>query len=237
MAWQVTDPGGKHEQMLVLPRVQPADAAALAYWRQSMGSASRLKHPHLAAVVESGVQDGWPFVLHELGDAATLADRLPPHGLSGREAAALAAQCLQGLAYAHEAGLAHHDLQPFLMLLDERGRLRVAGLAVAQEMATADDPMRASQTLDAAALRSRRLAAEQDVLACGIVLQALLTGLPALPHADILQVLLNLPPQGREPMRLPWTLAQPIAEPLRAIVNRATDRQPRLRYRSARTLL
>ena len=37
-------------------------------------------------------------------------------------------------------------------------------------------------------------------------------------------------------MRLPWTTTQPIPEPLRAIVNRATDRQERQRYRSARTL-
>jgi non-specific serine/threonine protein kinase len=36
-------------------------------------------------------------------------------------------------------------------------------------------------------------------------------------------------------VRLPWTVPRPIAEPLRAIVNRATDRQERQRYRSART--
>lgn len=237
MAWQVSDPSRSRELMLVLPRVQPAHSAALELWQQGIRTASRLVHPQLAAVVESGVQDGWPFVLHELGDVAPLSDRLSPDGLSGREAAALATQCLQGLAFAHEAGVAHHDLQPYLLLLDERGRLRVAGLAVAQEVATADEPLRQLQSLDAAALRSRRLAAERDVLGCGIILQGLLTGLAALPHVDISQVLLNLPPEGREPMRLPWTLPQPIAEPLRAIVNRATDRQPRLRYRNARTLL
>jgi non-specific serine/threonine protein kinase len=36
-------------------------------------------------------------------------------------------------------------------------------------------------------------------------------------------------------VRLPWTVPRPIAEPLRAIVNRATDRQERQRYRNART--
>jgi len=45
-----------------------------------------------------------------------------------------------------------------------------------------------------------------------------------------------LPPHGREIVRLPWATAQPIAEPLRAIVNRATDRHERQRYRNARTL-
>ena len=46
----------------------------------------------------------------------------------------------------------------------------------------------------------------------------------------------RLPPFGHEIVRLPWTTPHPIAEPLRAIVNRATDRQERQRYRSARTL-
>jgi non-specific serine/threonine protein kinase len=47
----------------------------------------------------------------------------------------------------------------------------------------------------------------------------------------------SIPPLGREIVRLPWSTAHAIAEPLRAIVNRATDRQERQRYRNARTLL
>ena len=237
MAWQVADPRTGQERMLVLPRQQPATAAALDLWGQAINLAARLVHPQLASVIESGVQDGWPFVVHELAELATLVDRLPASGVPGREAAALAGQCLQGLAFAHEAGVAHHDLQPYLLLIDERGRLRVAGLAVAFEMATADNASRQLQALDADALRSRRLAAERDVLGCGIIAHALLTGFSGMPYADIGEVVTHLPPEGREPMRLPWTTAQPIADPLRAIVNRATDRQPRLRYRNARTLL
>ncbi|MGD6570424.1 HDOD domain-containing protein, partial [Xanthomonas citri pv. citri] len=42
---------------------------------------------------------------------------------------------------------------------------------------------------------------------------------------------------GPEIVRLPWNTPQPIAETLRAIVNRATDRQQRQRYLNARTLI
>ena len=49
--------------------------------------------------------------------------------------------------------------------------------------------------------------------------------------------LVVLAPRGREFVRLPWTTPHPIAEPLRAIVNRSTSAQVRLRYRSARTFL
>ncbi|HSM22598.1 MAG TPA: hypothetical protein VK876_10370, partial [Rubrivivax sp.] len=131
MAWRVAEPRGGQEWMLVLPRQPPPDAQALEQWQQATRQAARLNHPQLAAVVETGVQDGWPFVAYELQDCATLAERVAGQGLPGAEAAALAVQVLRGLAYAHEAGVAHHDPQPYLVLLGDNGQLRLAGLAVA----------------------------------------------------------------------------------------------------------
>ena len=240
MAWRVADPRSGQDLMLVLPRVQPADAVALERWHQAVRQASRLHHPQLAAVVETGVQDGWPYVAYDPRDAATLDERLPARGLPGLEAAALATQLLQGLAYAHEAGVGHHDLQPYLLLVSDTGQLRVAGLGVACEMAHALAAAPTSPS-EAGSLRSQREAAERDVLASGIVLHSLLTGQPALEEADVGRVIARLPPlcgtHGREIVRLPWTTVQPVPEALRAIVNRATDRQERQRYRNARTLL
>ena len=240
MAWQVDDPRTGQELMLVMPRVQPADAAALERWQQSVRQASRLDHPHLAAVVEIGVQDGWPYAAYDPRDDATLTDRLGRQGLPGPEAAALATQLLQGLAFAHEGGIAHHDVEPFLLLVDAAGGLRIAGLAVAGEMAARESAALAAASgsaLDPGSLRAQREAAERDVLASGLLLHQLLTGEPALDEPDLGRQIARLPPLGREFVRLPWALAQPVAEPLRAIVNRATDRQERQRYRNARTLL
>ncbi len=227
MAWQVLDPRSGAERMLVLPRVQPADAAALQRWQTTMRQASRLNHPELAPVLETGVQDGWPFATYDMKDAAPLSERLAAQGVPGPEAAHLAAQALRGLAFAHDAGMAHHDLQPGLLLVSDSGALRVAGLGVACEMVEPSGPP----------LHHQRDAAERDVLAAGVLLHLLLVGQPALDEADIGAVMGRLPPHGREIVRLPWSLAQPLAEPLRAIANRATDRQERQRYRNARTLL
>ena len=244
MAWQVADPRSGQELLLVLPRVQPADAAALQYWQQAVRQASRLNHPQLAAVVEYGVQDGWPFVAYDPRDCATLAERNSTTGLPGVEAAGLAAQALQGLAFAHEAGVAHHDLQPYLLLLSDSGQVRVAGLAVASEMAQRAANVgipAAAPASDTITLSAHRMAAERDVLALGVLLHSVLAGSGALEDADIGRIILRLPPYsgtfGRDIVRLPWSTAHPIAEPLRAIVNRATDRQERIRYRNARTLL
>ena len=237
MAWRVADPRSGQELMLVLPRVQPADAEALAQWQQAVRQASRLNHPQLAAVVEHGVQDGWPFVAYDPRDSATLAERSSAKGLPSAEAAALATQALQGLAFAHEAGVAHHDVQPYLLLVSNNGLVRVAGAAVAAELWQRTGSSRALPATESMTLSSHRVAAERDVLALGMLLHGLLAGSGAFDESDIGRVLARLPPLGRDIVRLPWSTAHPIAEPLRAIVNRATDRQERMRYRNARTLL
>ncbi len=240
MAWRVVDPRSGQELMLVLPRVQPADASAMERWQQAVRHGAKLNHPQLAQVVDIGVQDGWPYVAYDPRDAATVSEKLSSRGLPALEAAGWATQVLQGLAYAHEAGVSHHDLQPFLLLVSDSGQLRVAGLSVACEMAHAlseQRPAAGGTTTEPSALRSQRAAAERDVLAAGVLMHGLLSGQPALEQPDIGVAISRLPPLGREILRLPWTTAQPVPEPLRAIVNRATDRQERQRYRNARTLL
>lgn len=236
MAWRVADPRSAQELVLVLPRVQPADAVALEQWQLAVRQASRLNHPALAAVVEIGTQDGWPYVAYDPRQSSTLAELSGDQGMPDTQAAALAVQALQGLAFAHDAGVAHHDLQPYHVLVDENGQLRLAGCAVAAEMVSSRlGPVPSGS--DTLTLRSHRKAAERDVLSLGVVLHLLLAGAKALDESDVGRILQRLPPLGREIVRLPWTTAHPIAEPLRAIVNRATDRRERQRYHNARTLL
>lgn len=233
MAWLAAEPDGA-ERMLVLPRLQPPDRLRLEQWLAAVRRAARLAHPQLAPVRDIGVQDGWPYVLHELGRAATLVERRPRQGLPAVDAAAAALQALRGLAFAHEAGVAHHDPQPWLLLQDDGGQIWCAGLAVGAPWAEAarEDTARASD-----ALRAQREAAERDVLALGIVLHGLLGSVPALGEPDVGVVVERLPPLGRDFLRLGWEHAHPIAEPLRAIVDRATSRHERQRYRNARTLI
>ncbi len=228
MAWAVADPRGGPDLLLVLPRTQPAGKVALERWAEAVQRGGRLRHPNLAPLVEQGVQDGWPFAAYDLAETAPLSERIGRQGMAALECAPLALQALEGLAYAHEGGVAHHDLQPWHLLVDDQGGLRLAGLEIA---AAAD-----TGGVEAGALRAQRDAAQRDVLALGCVLHQMLSGAPALDEPDTGRVIARLPPQGREIVRLPWTTAQPVPEALRAIVNRATDRQERQRYRNARTL-
>ena len=225
MLWLVSDPRVGQELVLALPRVQPADAVGLQRWLDAARKASRIDHPGLAHVVEVGEHDRWPYVAYDRGTAVTLAERLSRKGLPPAELVPWAVQVLAGLAFAHEAGVAHHDLQTSMLLLAESGSCRLIGLGVALP-----------PDGGAPDLQAQRKAAERDVLAFGLVMHQALAGVPALELADVDAVIERMPPLGRDIVRLPWTGAHPIPEALRAIVNRATDRQERQRYRNARTL-
>lgn len=237
MAWRVLDSRDGTELMLMLPRVQPADADALQRWNDAVRQSSRLSHPQLAPVLEFGVQDGWPYATYDAGGAATLAERLANKAVPGTEAAMLASQVMRGLAFAHEAGVAHNDLQSFCILVADNGSLRIAGLGVASEVAVQGDKLHAAAAKTPAPLRTQRESAERDVLSGGLLLHGLLAGMASLEDTDLGRVMARMPPSGRDIVRLPWTTPQPVSEALRAIVNRATDRQERQRYRSARTFL
>jgi non-specific serine/threonine protein kinase len=229
MLWLAADPRDNVELMLAMPRVQPGEGAAA--WHQAVRRAARLSHPRLARPLDIGEHERWPYVVYERGQQVTWAEKIGPQGVVATELAEWVAQAAQGLAFAHEAGVAHHDIQPWWLLVGEDNRVSVLGLEV-------PSAPRASVTqpggLDE--LRAVRDAAGQDVLALGLVAHWALAGQPPLGDPDIGQVVMAMPPLGNELVRLPWSVPRPIPEPLRAIVNRATDRQERRRYLNARTL-
>jgi non-specific serine/threonine protein kinase len=213
-----------------------------------MKQAARLNHPHLAHVTEVGVQDHWPFVCVDRALGVTLAEWLDAHPRAAPiEQVDLLCQMLRGLAFAHEAGMPHQDLQMHQVIVSEQGHVRVMALATFDpgavgpaatsrfgELAVANER---AMPVDPGALRQRRDAARTDVVACGVLLHQLLSGAPVLDEADVGVVMARMSPRGRELVRLPWTTPQPIPEGLRAIANRCTASQERQRYHSARTLL
>ncbi|HEX6016634.1 MAG TPA: HDOD domain-containing protein [Burkholderiaceae bacterium] len=233
LVWLATDPSTGGDRVLVMPRAQVAGRARLQRHLETARLAMRVTHPGLAAAVEVGEHDRWPYAAYERGDASTLAELTGSQGSPALDVARWSVQLLDGLAFAHEAGLAHRDIQAAMVSLDSNGRARLMGLQVAL---ASDAPQAAESAHGVAGLQAQRRAAERDVLAFGLVLHFALTGQHPLGHSDTAAAIALLPPQGREIVRLPWTTARPIPEALRVIANRATDRQQRQRYHSARTL-
>ena len=240
MAWLAFDPSRQQEVMLTVPRVQVPDVAAGEAWLAQARLAARTAHPGLAPALELGIEAQWPYMavdrtlgltLGEWLDAQTSAATLPA------EAVEFICAALEGLAYAHEAGHVHGDLQLHSILVNEQGRACVAGLGVtAAEVGVASEPSKAAGST-AHGLKSQRDGAVRDVLSCGVLLHRLLAGQFVFDEADTVKVLLRIAPEGREITRLPWSTPHLISESLRAIANRCLAHQPRQRYLSARTLL
>ncbi|MDE2401660.1 MAG: HDOD domain-containing protein [Burkholderiales bacterium] len=228
-SWLAIDPRLEKEVLLCVPRVQPHDSQALNDWTQNVQAAARLVHPRLAPVQEVVSKDNWPVVSYRRDTHVTLAERLsagsPP---TVDEIAAWMVDVLDGLAYAHEAGVAHRDLGVHTVLIDTNGRASVAGLGVGLMAYVPGTPQGGTVR------QQQREAAERDVLMAGLLMHQLLAGQPALDDPDLGRAAQRV---GREIVRLPWSAAQPVPDTLRAIVNRATDRQQRQRYLNARTLL
>ena len=245
MVWLAFDPRSESEVMLSLPRIQPADAPALEHWLLDARLAARLKHPNIAGVAELGVQDHWPFIAVDRRHGVTLKEWLAQHPhAQPTEVVGWVCDLLHGLAFAHDSGVAHRDLQLHHVLIDERGGVRLMALACANDTADPVPPVarahsnnERSMAMDPGELRAQRLAAARDLLACGVLLQHLLTGQPALDQPDTALVIARMAPLGRELVRLPWSTPLPIPEALRAIANRCTSGQERLRYQNTRTLL
>lgn len=218
---------------MVLPRLRPPDEGLVRLWDSNARRAARLQHPHIAPVVEVGAHAGWPYLIHDLANQSIPKVVASERWIGSSAVGKMATEVAMALAAAHAAGVVHGDLQPFLLLMGEGGRVRVAGW----EVATLRLSGNAAGAIDGEAVAERRAGAIEDVLALGVILHGALRGQPALEEPDVARVMGRIPPQGREFLTLPPAQISAVPEPLRAIANRATHHQETLRYRSARTLV
>ena len=225
MIWLVADPVLGQELMLVMPREKPASDELRARWLQAARRAARVEHPGLLAPVEVGEQENWTYLAYERQAGSLMSERLGNQGLPVVELVPGMVQALEGLAFAHEAGQVHRDLHAGMVLMPESGPYKILGLGVVE-----------AAPATAAVPTAVRLEAERDMLGIGLLMHQALTGHAALDQPDLMLATERLAPLGSDVVRLPFTDIQAIADPLRAIVNRATDRQQRQRYRNARTL-
>ncbi|WP_327724750.1 serine/threonine protein kinase [Streptomyces europaeiscabiei] len=80
---------------------------------------ARLSHPHIIVVHDVVEQDERPYIVMELIDGGSLAERLADQGpVDAREAARIGIDLLGALRRAHDAGVLHRDLKPANVLLE-----------------------------------------------------------------------------------------------------------------------
>ncbi|MFY7864777.1 serine/threonine protein kinase [Roseateles sp.] len=232
MLWLVFDPRLGQELMLCMPRVAPNSAAATEHWLRMANAGSRVQHPNLAHVVEIAKVEQWPYIAYDRALGETLDERLARQAAPlPLDAAEWVSQYLEGLAFAHEAGHSHRDVQCSSLIISPSNQVRVLGLEVAQEVVPAN------VDFNSVTRRAARESAAEDILCVGLMLHRILSGRPVLEQQDLQAAIQLMQPIGHELVRMGWETPHPIPEPLRAICNRATDRQAKQRYHMARSFL
>lgn len=95
---------------------------------------ARVKHPHVIVVHDVVVDDGLAYIVMELVDGGSLAERISRRGpLDAAEAARMGLALLGALRAAHGLGVLHRDLKPANVLLEEStGRVVLTDFGIAQ---------------------------------------------------------------------------------------------------------
>ncbi|MBG0832401.1 serine/threonine protein kinase [Planomonospora sp. ID67723] len=94
---------------------------------------ARIRHPSVVALHDVAVHDGKPWIVMELLRGDSLAGLVEERGpLPPRQAAALGAQLLDGLAAAHARGIQHRDVKPGNVFLTSSGRAVLTDFGIAK---------------------------------------------------------------------------------------------------------
>ncbi len=93
---------------------------------------ARLNHPGIVAVHDFGAVEGLYYFLMEYVEGTSLREVMRKGKLAPRQALALVPQICDALQYAHDEGVVHRDIKPENVLLDKKGRIKVADFGLAK---------------------------------------------------------------------------------------------------------
>ncbi len=147
---------------------------------------ARLNHPNIVSVFDFGRTEHFYYLTMEYVDGVNLRQAMQAGRFSPAEALAIVPRVCEALQYAHEQGVLHRDIKPENILLDARGRVKIADFGIAKLVD--DDPASVTLTGTGAALGTPHyMAPEQlerpaevdhraDIYSLGVVFYEMLTG-------------------------------------------------------------
>jgi serine/threonine protein kinase len=120
----------------ILPPGIGDDPAFAGRFAREAKALAKLNHPGIVTIYDFGRADGLFYFLMEYVDGVTLRQLLNAGRISPREALAIVPQICDALQFAHDQGIVHRDIKPENILLDRRGRVKVADFGLAKLMGT-----------------------------------------------------------------------------------------------------
>ena len=237
----------------LIPPEVASDPERIARFEREARALAALQHQNIATIYGFEQAAGCRFLVMELVDGESLAERIARGPIATEEIPAIAVQIIDGLAAAHAKAIIHRDLKPANLMVTREGRVKVLDFGLATVAAAAAD--RGSDDDATATLASqlteigtavgtiaymspeqalgRPVDARSDLFSFGAVLFEMATGRRAFigpTPAAVLDSLLRGDPARLEPG------AAPLPPEIAAIIERLLQRDPERRYSGAASL-
>jgi len=108
-------------------------------FRREQQVLARLRHPHIATLLDGGVaDDGTPYLVMQRIDGRPIDRFCAEEGLSLRSRVALLLQVSDAVAFAHRNLVVHRDLKPSNILVDGEGEVKLLDFGIAKLLETPD---------------------------------------------------------------------------------------------------
>ena len=237
--WRAMDTKlGREVAIKTLSEDVAPDAESLARLQREARLLATLKHPGIAAIYGLEELQGMRFLVLELVEGETLAERLRRGPLPLEDALRLARQIADALEAAHEKGIIHRDLKPANIKItpDDATKVLDFGIAKTIPRTQTDESVTASVEATEAGMilgtvaymspeqaRGKAVDKRTDVWAFGVVLYELLTGERPFQGADSNETFINILTQKPDLQR--------IAPTVRRLLARCLEKDPKKRLR------
>jgi tRNA A-37 threonylcarbamoyl transferase component Bud32 len=212
----------------VLPRALAQGPGFAERFAREARALARLNHPNIVALYDFGEVEGLYFLLMEYVDGANLRQALAEGRLPADRALPVVVEVCSALQYAHDEGVVHRDVKPENILLDKKGRVKIADFGLAKLLGltrptaglTVSQQVMGTPHYMAPEQQERPLEVDHraDIYSLGVVLYELLTGELPLGH---------FPPPSRKAA---------VDTRLDGVVLRALEREPQQRYQQMREM-
>jgi serine/threonine-protein kinase len=235
---------GRRVAVKVLHPAQARKKASVQRFHHEAHVAGAIGHPNICEIYDVGeLEDGSPFLVMELLQGETLADRIASEGaLPFEDIIEIVTQVLSGLVAAHEKGIIHRDIKPENVFLTQRTGLpsvvKLLDFGISK-VAGADDLnlTRTGMVMGTPFYMSpeqargdRNLDRRVDLYATGVVTYECLTGRRPFNAANYNALLVQILTTNPRP---PSEIRPAIPDGFEAVVARAMSRDREKRYQTA----